>query len=203
MPDKQDLHSDPEFHQTEVNDFAHGTSDKGLSPQAHLEFRIVTDESQNPDRFWLALTKSGTCNPSQLMHQSRLEDIFDIIDSAGVQSSEPLLLTDSIQDPPRYLFLLAPPQREGDSVKEWVEGICDGLAPWPIQNLGLYFSPDIISKDLKQEILRVLIPRLQESFAIRTLYCLIGRSDFSELLNDAVVLKEDLRLQGTDLFIFH
>ncbi len=204
MPlDKQHSVDPHELQGSSTEPMAANAMDSLSEADQPLYLKIVSDEAHTACRFWIGLAKPGSRTPSELLDEGSVSSIFSSVTKFGVTDPGPIMLTDSTEEPPRYIYLLPVPETPGAERDQWIDLLARTVGSWKPENLGFCFAPEVIPLSLAGEILKSLIIRLSADIKLKTIYLLMGSLGLSRLLNEALILKQQLEDEGLEIFVFH
>ncbi len=188
-----------------------GESIQGVSalegPQAVPAKRVVTLTISSDEElecfFWMGLFKSGELNPQDVYEFGSIEEIFEGVASQGIrEEAEPLMITNTTVNPPRFVYLVPSSPGAGLS-SESINELSMTLRSWAPSSLGLYLSAELCGHDLAAELLLKILRRLIVETGIKRYFLLAGKLGVNQVLNVALKLKFDVEDEDLNILIFH
>jgi hypothetical protein len=167
---------------------------------ANISAQIIRPFEMASCTFWIGLFHKGKLAPTDLWAKESVYSLFEEAASSGIAEAGPLMLSDSIKTPARFIYLLPepPPNRT-----EWIQQIIDTLKTWSPQRVGIYISPSMMDSAQFRVLLTEIISGLVQSTTINE-YCLMpGKFGTNSILNALLELKEELSTIGIPFKIFH
>ena len=193
---------------------------------APVRLKIVQNEQEAPNcRFWVGLSQAGTVHPKALL--TRLTSIYELLLRAatlGLSESGPMMLTESTETTPRYIYLTPPPPTAHEGLwgqrPVWLHDVASVLAGWRPRAWGLYLAPQLVdgqqSLQLTGELVYEVLASHREIWCAQAsacpdppgspdspIYLLLGDHGLDDLLNALLALKSPLGELGIALEVFH
>jgi hypothetical protein len=133
-----------------------------------------------------------------------MEDLFNEAAIRGISDHESVMLTDTMTQPPRYIFLMPRPGNDFRETTAWIASVVSTVRAWSPLAAGFYLAPELImaneSHEILAQVLRELISTMPNTIAF---HLLVGRHSFNGVLNTALRLKAELEGDELNVFVYH
>ncbi len=168
----------------------------------HVSMRIITNNEMDRCQFWLGLFEQGKMSPNNLFARETLFDLFETAATMGVSEAGPLMLSDSLHRPARFVYLLPEPDENSD-LHSWNQQIVETLGNWSPQSVGIYLSPSMLDKKAILQILHQVLSDLGKNNVTPEFVILPGKQISAAVLNVLMQVKKELHLSGITCAVYH
>jgi hypothetical protein len=163
--------------------------------------RIVSKAEVDSCGFWIGLFHSGKLSPTDLWACSNTIELFEEAATNGITEQGPVMMSDSVSQPARFVYLLpSPPSEERNT---WLKQIVDTLKTWEPQRVGLYISPKVLDHSACDQLLQQVLKELLVHTSIKEFCVLPGKHGTNLILNSLLQLKFDIEAKNLDLLVMH
>lgn len=176
--------------------------DHGAQSQRPVTLRLVATEADADCNFWVGLARKGDNIPSGLM-EGDIPSILAKAAAEGLTEEGPLMLSDSLQTPPRYIYLLPVPDENFREQTQWIKNLVDTIQSWSPESAGFYFAPELLSSRHCHQLLSQILRQLILASNTSSFYLLIGSHGMNAVLNNALRLRSELIKDSVNLYVFH
>jgi len=177
-----------------------------VSPSAQrpkgVSMRIINNSDMDRCQFWLGLFEKGKMSPNNLFSSETLFDLFETAATMGVSEAGPLMLSDSLHRPARFVYLLPEPAMNSD-LHSWNQQIVETLGNWSPQSVGIYLSPSMLDKEVILQILHQVLSDLGKHDITSEFVILPGKQISTAVLNVVMKVKKELQQKGITCAVFH
>lgn len=168
-----------------------------------IVINIASSQQAMECRFWVGLYKRGELLPSQVCYADGVEDVLRQSAEKGLADSEALVISDALQEPPRYFYLMPAGSTCSFKEGEVLQDIINAISSWQPQKIGVYLAPDLLSSaDQMDQLLRLLVSFVGRDMA-NEYYLWPGDYGFNAVLNTALKLKELVDSNAVEVRIWH
>lgn len=177
----------PDFHESQLTRF-----------NLHLTESPATDCS-----FWLGLARQGEQSPQNIMSQPSVVSMLNEAATAGLSETAPLMLSDTTQVPSQYLYLMPLPESDFRDRSQWIHNILETVKNWNPDKIGIYLHPSVVTSSDAKDLLRAILTALIETTGIKNYFLLVGSHGVNDLINTALVVKNELETGDREVVVFH
>jgi hypothetical protein len=181
-------HSDPEF---------------DIPKARPISLRLITHEDQANCGFWVGLSARGPLTPSQLMDVGQVPALLFEAASKGVSEHEPVMLSDTSTQPPRYVYLTPAPSADFRDRAIWLQELIATIKSWAPLSAGFYISPELIASRESHELLLQILREMIANSTTTNYYLLLGAHGMNAILNAALRLKSELDSDTMVIHVYH
>jgi hypothetical protein len=154
--------------------------------------------------FWIGLATRGSKAPGRLMDQPDIGTLLTEAATTGVSEEGPLMLSDTLMVPPRYVFLMPRPGASAAERQAWTKNLTSSLAAWAPPEVGFYVAPAAMpSRDGLALLLEVLSDAIPHLPATNTFHLLTAGHGVNLVLNGLLKLKAKLEIPDVSLYVYH
>jgi hypothetical protein len=164
--------------------------------------QIIHSAEMHDCNFWIGLFHKGKIAPTELWSQDSVYALFEQAASSGIAEAGPLMLSDSVKVPARFVYLLPEPP-SAPKRTEWIAQIIDTLRTWSPERVGVYISPAMMDSAQCRQLLMEIIGSLVQESNIKEYFVMPGKFGTNSILNALLQLRDELRAQGSELKVFH
>lgn len=184
---------------------AFSEDDSESRPMSNLiSLTLISKEDQNLCNFWVGFYRKGSGSPGKLLEIQCLLELLEKAAGEGLQSSEPIMLSDVVsEDYKRFIYLSPPPISDDYHRNQWVSSLSETIQAWGPRKVGIWISPDLIKNPEDIDILKKVLLKMVKGTDCRNFYLLIGASGTNSILNAALSLKPEIKNAGFQLSVFH
>jgi len=180
----------------------------GMPQTAHtgrsVNMRLVSTGSEAGCNFWIGLAGRGDQPPANLMDVPEITALLTEAASRGITEQGPLMLSDTLTKPPRYVYLLPPPPSGDFRARTiWIEELVRALEPLAPSAVGIYLSPQLVQKPACHDLLQEMLAGVVRSVPTRDYFLLTADYGTNSVLNVALRLKAELDSDELRLNVFH
>ncbi len=184
---------------------AHNDDPKlGIPDRRMISFHISSGVSVKDCPFWIGIAGRGEIHAPSLLNHIAMEDLFSEAAIRGICDKESVMLTDTLTQPARYVFLMPRPGNDFRETSAWITSLVATVRAWSPDSVGFYLAPEIIvahdSHDILAQVFRELIATMPGTTAF---HLLVGRHSFNGVLNTALRLKSELEGDDLNVFVYH
>ncbi|NDE14428.1 hypothetical protein EBZ80_05795 [bacterium] len=176
----------------------------GIPDRRMVSFHISTGATVQQCPFWIGIASQGEIQPPSLLNHIAMEDLFSEAAVRGISDSDSVMLTDTLTQPPRYIFLMPRPGHDFRETSSWIASLVSTVRAWSPTIAGFYLAPEVLvaqeAHDILSKVLRELISTMPN---ITAFHLLVGRHSFNGVLNMALRLKSDLEGDDLNVFVYH
>lgn len=176
-----------------------------LSPQAPKRIVTISIAAAESDcSFWIGLFQEGSSSPSELYGCASVTEMLERAATSGIAGKgEPLMLSDTSTNPPRYVYFVPvanPSAGLSESIKD---ELVRTVGSWSPGRAGVYLAPELCGENAAADLLLELLTRFVEAEGVSEFFLLPGHHGLNSLLNAALRLKFDLEGEDLDIRVFH
>ena len=176
----------------------------GIPDRRMVNFHISSGETVKECPFWIGISSRGEIQAPSLLNHIAMEDLFNEAAIRGISDHESVMLTDTMTQPPRYIFLMPRPGNDFRETSAWIASVVSTVRAWSPLAAGFYLAPELImaneSHEILAQVLRELISTMPNTIAF---HLLVGRHSFNGVLNTALRLKAELEGDELNVFVYH
>lgn len=170
-------------------------------PNRTIKIQLAAQGMEEDCRFWVGLSKPGSLAVNPLLKSNTLEDFFTKAAGSGHLQNGPVLISNTDNGFAEYYYLLEPPKK--DDINDFVLTITKTIYSVAANKVGFYFAPEILSKDLFDQILPLTLKHVILGSSCSSFYLMLGRHGLDCLLNISLSLKKDLLAHKINLTVLH
>ena len=174
----------------------------GIQSERPVTLRLVNREEDADCNFWVGLARKGDNIPTGLM-EGDIPSILAKAADEGLTEEGPLMLSDSLQTPPRYIYLLPVPEENFREQTQWIKNLVDTIQSWSPDSAGFYFAPELLTGHQSHQLLSQILRQLILASNTSSFYLLIGSHGMNAVLNNALKLRSELSKDAVNLYVFH
>jgi hypothetical protein len=183
---------------------AGGDPNLGIPDRRMVSLHISTGATVNECPFWIGIASAGEISPPSLLNHAAMEDLFSEAAVRGISDHDSVMLTDTVSNPARYVFLMPRPTRDFRETSAWIASMVATVRAWSPESAGFYIAPEVMVADESHEILaRVLHELIATMPGTTSFHLLVGRHSFNGVLNTALRLKSELEGDELNVFVYH
>jgi hypothetical protein len=176
----------------------------GIPDRRMVSFHISTGATVNQCPFWIGIASHGEIQPPSLLNHIAMEDLFSEAAVRGISDNDSVMLTDTLTQPARYIFLMPRPGHDFRETSAWITSLVSTVRAWSPTMAGFYLAPEVLlaqeAHDILAKVLRELISTMP---GITAFHLLVGRHSFNGVLNMALRLKSELEGEDLNVFVYH
>lgn len=176
----------------------------GIPEGRMISFHISTGATVNECSFWIGIARQGEIAPPTLLEHASMEDLFSDAAVRGISDDASVMLTDTMSNPARYVFLMPRPGQDFRETSNWIASLVATVRSWSPESAGFYLAPEVMvaeeSHDILAQVLRELIQTMPDT---KSFHLLVGRHSFNAVLNTALRLKGELEGEDLNVFVYH
>ncbi|MFK7826032.1 MAG: hypothetical protein AB8G05_17910 [Oligoflexales bacterium] len=171
-------------------------------PAKEISIKLVSSEKDTGCYFWVGLCRKGELHPHNLLDVDHIQEIFDQAAKNGINDDGPIMLSDSRTQLPRFIYLLPPPESDGEEV-QWISQLLKTINSWSPTHLGFYLSPDLLSSQNSHALLKNVLKKMMLEAESQEYFLLLGSHNLNTMLNTALSIRMDLQSKNVALSVFH
>jgi hypothetical protein len=154
--------------------------------------------------FWVALYKPGPTQLRELNYLNSLDEVFQKAASSGINETGPVMLSDTLAQPPRYLYLLPVSKKSWSSHStNMIADIITAIKAWKAPSIGVYLAPELLQEIGKELSLVELLTEFIDADVVRNFYLYTGSDGFNRTLNRALATKSKFTHSDLNIRIIH
>jgi hypothetical protein len=183
---------------------AGGDPNLDIPDRRMVSLHISTGASEKECSFWIGIAGHGEIQAPSLLNHVAIEDLFSEAAVRGIAERESVMLTDTLTNPARYIFLMPRPGHDFREISSWIASLVATVRAWSPNSAGFYLAPEVMvaneSHDILAQVLRELIATMPNT---KSFHLLVGRHSFNRVLNTALRLKSELEGDELNVFVYH
>lgn len=166
-----------------------------LNPKIHL----VTGKDIDLCNFWLCLAKKGSLDPGEILQLTSSEKVLKGIVFDGVQLTEPIVLCQSNQNPPKIFYCVP---AEGGNLPVSSESVIETIMGWSPEVVGFATKTSDLSDGLLSLFCEVVF---WSSFKLKVenIYFHYWPAEYEAAINLTIEAQQLLRVKGLNATVFH
>ncbi len=176
----------------------------GIPDRRMISFHISSGATVKDCPFWIGLAGKGEIQAPSLLNHITMEDLFSEAAIRGISDQDSVMLTDTMTQPARYIFLMPRPGNDFRDTSAWIASLVSTVRSWSPDVAGFYLAPEVMvaheSEDILAQVLRELIATMPNTTQF---HLLVGRHSFNAVLNTALRLKAELEGDELNVFVYH
>jgi len=164
---------------------------------------ITRPEEASNCHFWIGLFRQGPLRPPQLLSCKSIDEIYDRAALEGLNDQEPILIADTSSAPARgfYFWPYQQANFNQSQTELMVNSLVTTLQAMRPKRVGIYFSPDLVSKVQAQDLIKQTILKIRETDS-KEYYLYAGAHGINMVLNTALEIKAMLS-DTNEVLVFH
>ena len=170
-------------------------------PNRALAIHLISQEDMPSCPFWIGLFQKGSLSANVLFESKNFEEVFERAAREGLAESAPVMLSDSMQSPTRYMYLLPEPGHEIKRRAEWIHSLITTITAWSSPKVGIYLAPALVSQKLMHELLQQILTEAMEKTKLTDYYLQTSTHGMNSILNTALKIKAEL--DSIEAYVFH
>lgn len=176
----------------------------GIPDGRMISFHISTGATVNECPFWIGIARHGDVTPPSLLQHASMEDLFSEAAVRGISDDDSVMLTDTMSNPARYIFLMPRPGNDFRETSSWISSLVATVQSWSPESAGFYLAPEVMVADESHDILAQVLRELIRTMpGTKSFHLLVGRHSFNGVLNTALRLKSELEGDNLNVFVYH
>ncbi len=170
---------------------------------SEVNIHIITHDEMLECNFWVGIYVKGQTSASDLLKGEKYHQIMTAAASDGIDSDEPVLLTNTENGQPKYIYMLPPPEANNISNRNWIEGLAKTVKDWDKKELGIFLDSPKFSPTTLANLLKELSGELIKTTNITNLYMTPPSEGENAVLNAALEVKNNYSDEQNNVHIFH
>lgn len=179
------------------------TPPKEALNQKNIEVTIVTEDKIDHCHFWIGLFQKGSLSPAELNDISKAYKVFHQAATLGLKETNSLMLSDTSQEPPRFIYLVPKPNNNDIKWESTVRELIKTVQSWTPSNIGIYLAPELFSDINSQSYLLEILTNFVKNTSVEKYYLFSGEHGINAVLNTSQRLKKAMKEEKQSIYIFH
>ncbi len=161
------------------------------------EVHLLDEHESLSCNFWILFYKRGTLKSSQLIKRDSLSQLFQEIESSGVNDHDPVLMVNSSTPEIKKTYIYPTFDSSSETGSQWTGQFITRLNRFHLESVGIY-----LPKSMNLTDLTYLITQIIQKEVAQKIY-LLNTQSRNRLLNTVVKIRMSLQKQNKPITIFH
>jgi hypothetical protein len=169
-----------------------------------IKLSLAVDDRDITDHLVITFAKNGTVPYQEMLEQGSTSHLLYELERHGQNVTEPFLMAIAGEDgSSRRIFVTPCPDDNFRDYAVWVGMVTETIVNLKSRNVALYPCVGAISNTNAVELTCQLVRSLIEANAADSVAFIVGRYDYTNLLNMALELKTELQTSDHSIQIIH
>ena len=177
--------------------------EKAEEPKNTITVMIADESGFDECNFWIGFFKKGVTEPLELSKSDKTKETLNIAMNEGINESQPLMISNSQAEPPRFIYLVPIPDLARADTAQVSSVFVKTVKSLRPKKVGVYFVPGKNSGDNLLIFLQEVLFRCAQETGTREFYLYPGKHGLNSILNTAHYFKKQMEEKKVGVYVYH
>ena len=174
-----------------------------LDTKKTVAIHLVNESAMPNCSFWVGLFQRGAMQPPEVLDAGDFSAIFQKAATEGLKEAGPIMLSDSMSSPARYIYLLPEPSSDELESDRMIPELVKTVQAWAPKKTGIYLAPELLTRQANHDLLFKILEKLISTVNTTDYYLVPGLHGMNAVLNTALEIKALCQSDDCGIYVFH